>query len=249
MMSGVNYFSGQVFDMPAITAAAQRAGAIVGFDLAHAAGNIPLQLHDWNVDFAAWCNYKYCNSGPGAVAGAYVHERHGRDAALPRFGGWWGNDPSTRFRMHLEPEFRPVPTADAWQLSNPPIFSLAPVKVSLGLFDAATLPALRAKSELLTAYLQFLLDEISGSRVRGAAATVQSVQPRYTVITPRAPAARGCQLSILVHERPKELYKSLQAHGVMCDFREPNVVRVAPVPLYNTFHDVWRFAQVLAEHA
>lgn len=246
MMSGVNYFSGQVFDMSAITQAGQRAGAVVGFDLAHAAGNVSLRLHDWNVDFAAWCNYKYCNSGPGAVAGAYVHERHGRDATLPRFGGWWGNDPKSRFRMHLEPEFVPVASADAWQLSNPPIFALAPVRVSLEIFDAATMPALRAKSERLTAYLQYLLDRISERG--GDATTAGDGARRYTVTTPREPAARGCQVSILVHDRPRELFKALEARGVMCDFREPNVVRVAPVPLYNTFLDVWRFARVLAEH-
>lgn len=235
LLSGVNYFSGQVFDLPALTAAGQRCGALVGFDLAHAAGNIPLHLHDWNVDFAAWCNYKYCNSGPGAVAGAYVHERHARDPHLPRFGGWWGNDPATRFRMHLEPEFKPAPSADAWQLSNPPIFALAPVRVALELFDQASMPALRAKSERLTGYLQYLLDRMPSQR--------------YTVITPRAAGERGCQLSILVHQRPRELFSALQAAGVVCDFREPNVVRIAPVPLYNTFHEVWRFAAVLRAHA
>ncbi|MBL8878088.1 MAG: kynureninase [Phycisphaerales bacterium] len=235
LMSGVNYFSGQVFDMRRIAAAARRHGARVGFDLAHAAGNVELCLHDWNVDFAAWCTYKYLNSGPGAVAGCFVHERNARDASLPRLGGWWGNDPKTRFRMHLEPEFVPVPTADAWQLSNPPILALAPVRVSLGIFDEAGMPALRAKSEKLTAYLQFLLDRMPSER--------------YTTITPPEKSQRGAQFSLLAHDRPRELFRELEAADVVCDFREPNVIRVAPVPLYNTFHDVWRFAKVLSKHA
>lgn len=234
MMSGVNYFSGQVFDMRRIADAARRQGARVGFDLAHAAGNVELCLHDWNVDFAAWCTYKYLNSGPGAVGGCFVHERNARDISLPRFGGWWGNDPKTRFRMHLESEFVPVPSADAWQLSNPPILALAPVRVSLGIFDEAGMSALRAKSERLTSYLQFLLDRMPSER--------------YTTITPREPAQRGAQVSLLANDRPRELFKELESADVICDFREPNVIRVAPVPLYNTFHDVWRFAQVLSKH-
>ena len=234
LFGGVNYWTGQVFDMPRIAAAARRAGCIVGFDLAHAAGNIPLRLNEWGVDFAAWCNYKYLNSGPGAVAGCFVHERHARDTSLPRFGGWWGNDPKTRFRMHLEAEFAPMPTADGWQLSNPPILALAPVKTSLDIFDEVGMPALRAKSQRLTGYLQSWLDRLGTNR--------------YQVITPREPEQRGCQLSLFVQERPRELFKQLEASGVMCDYREPNVVRVAPVPLYNTFHDVWRFARILAAH-
>lgn len=234
MLSGVNYFTGQVFDMQRIAAAARRQGCRVGFDLAHAAGNVELRLHDWNVDFAAWCTYKYLNSGPGAVAGCFVHERHAKDTALPRFGGWWGNAPATRFRMHLEPEFVPVASADAWQLSNPPILALAPVRVSLGIFDEAGMAALREKSCRLTAYLQLLLDQLPSRR--------------YTTITPREPAARGAQVSLLAHERPRELHQALIAADVVCDFREPNVIRVAPVPLYNTFMDVWRFVQVLAKH-
>lgn len=234
MMSGVNYFSGQVFDMRRIATAAKRQGARVGFDLAHAAGNLEMRLHDWDVDFAAWCTYKYLNSGPGAVAGCFVHEQHARDKTLPRFGGWWGNDPKTRFRMHLEPEFIPVESADAWQLSNPPILALAPVRVSLAIFAEAGMPALRAKSQRLTAYLQYLLDRMPSER--------------YTTITPRAPQERGAQISLLAHDRPRELFKALEAADVVCDFREPNVIRVAPVPLYNTFHDVWRFAQVLSKH-
>ncbi|TWT46154.1 Kynureninase [Phycisphaerae bacterium RAS1] len=234
LLGGVNYFTGQFLDLPRITAAAQAQGCIVAFDLAHAAGNVPLQLHDWNIDFAAWCTYKYLNSGPGALAGCFIHERHVQDRALPRLGGWWGNDPATRFRMHLNETFEPVPSADAWQLSNPPILSAAPLVASLAIFDEAGMPALREKSLRLTGYLQFLLDQIPSER--------------YTVITPRDAERRGCQLSILAHHRPKELFRSLEADGVVCDFREPNVVRVAPVPLYNTYHEVWRFAEILRRH-
>jgi kynureninase len=232
-IAGVNFFTGQLFDMPTITKAAQKHGIITGFDLAHAAGNVPLAMHDWNVDFAVWCSYKYLNAGPGAVAGAYVHERHATNTKLPRFAGWFGNDPNTRFQMQLEPEFIPVPSADAWQVSNPPIFSMAPLLASLSIFDeAGGMERLRAKSVKLTGYLEFLLEK-SGSG-------------RYSVITPRDANARGCQLSILAHEKPKELFKELQAAGVKCDFREPNVIRAAPTPLYNTFHEVWRFARILA---
>jgi kynureninase len=207
----------------------------VGIDLAHAVGNVPLSLHDWNVDFAVWCSYKYLNAGPGAVGGAFVHERHAKDPTIPRLAGWWGNDPATRFRMQLEPEFVPVLSADSWQISNPPILSMAPLRASLALFDeAGGMKTLRAKSVRLTNYLQFLLDQISSSMFR--------------VITPQAAAERGCQLSILVHERPKELFARLGAAGVKCDFREPNVIRAAPAPLYNTFHEVWRFAALLAQH-
>ncbi len=235
LLAGVNFFTGQLFDVAKITALAQKQGCVVGIDLAHAAGNVPLRLHDWNVDFAVWCSYKYLNSGPGAVAGAFVHERHATNRNLPRFAGWWGNDPATRFRMQLEPEFIPVPTADAWQVSNPPILAMAPLRTSLALFDqAGGMEALRAKSERLTGYLEFLLDQIP-SRL-------------FTVITPRPPNERGCQLSILVHEHPRELFAQLEGAGVKGDFREPNVIRVAPTPLYNTFHEVWRFAQILAQH-
>ena len=234
MMGGVNYYTGQWFDMPRITKCAQSHGITVGFDLAHAAGNVPLHLHDWGVDFAAWCNYKYLNSGPGAVAGCFVHEKHGQDKDRLRFGGWWGNDPDTRFQMHLQPEFIPREGADGWQISNPPIFSLAPVKASLDLFDRVGMDSLREKSQRLTGYLQFLIDDISPAR--------------FEVITPRDADARGCQLSMFVHDRPKELFASLKKEGVICDFREPNVIRVAPVPFYNSFHDVWAFAQVLTSH-
>lgn len=235
MFAGVNFFTGQLFDIKRVTAAARAGGIVVGFDLAHAAGNVPLCLHDWNVDFAVWCSYKYLNAGPGAVAGAFVHERHATNTKLPRFAGWFGNDPNTRFRLHLEPEFTPVASADGWQISNPPIFSMAPLRSSLAVFnDAGGMEPLRMKSSRLTSYLQFLLTEI-GSK-------------KFTVITPRNPDERGCQLSILAHEHPKELLRELETARVKCDFREPNVIRVAPTPLYNTFHEVWRFTRILAQH-
>ena len=233
LLGGVNFFTGQVLDMAAITAAGHARGCIVGFDLAHAAGNVPLRLHDWDVDFAAWCSYKYLNSGPGAIAGAYVHERHATDLTLPRYGGWWGNDPDTRFKMHLQPEFVPVPSADAWQLSNPPIFAMAPLRASLELYDEAGLDALRRKSVKLTGYLRWLIE--------------QEPTSRFEIITPPDGDAQGCQLSILVHERPRDVFKALEQAGVIGDFREPNVIRVAPVPLYNTYHEVWRFAKILRE--
>jgi kynureninase len=241
LFAGVNFFTGQLFDIEKITAVAQKRGITVGIDLAHAIGNVPLTLHDWNVDFAVWCSYKYLNAGPGAVAGAFVHERHATNRELPRLAGWFGNDPNTRFRMHLEPEFIPVPSADGWQVSNPPIFSMAPLRASLAIFDeAGGMKALRAKSIKLTGYLQFLLSEPDGHQAAG--------HSRLTVITPRESDARGCQLSIQVHEHPKELFKKLEAAGVKCDFREPNVIRAAPTPLYNTFHEVWRFARILSDH-
>jgi kynureninase len=233
-IAGVNFLTGQLFDIQTITKAAQKHGIVAGFDLAHAVGNVPLSMHDWNVDFAVWCTYKYLNAGPGGVAGAYLHERHATNTRLPRLAGWFGNDPNTRFRMQLEPEFIPVASADAWQVSNPPIFSMAPLRASLAIFDEAggTNP-LREKSTKLTGYLEFLLNQL-GSK-------------KFSVITPRDPSGRGCQLSILAHENPKELFKELGAAGVKCDFREPNVIRAAPTPLYNTFEEVWRFAQILGK--
>jgi kynureninase len=233
LLNGVNFFTGQLFDMERLTAAAKRQGCVVGFDLAHAAGNLVLRLHDWQVDFAVWCSYKYLNSGPGAVAGCFVHEQHGQNLNLPRLAGWWGNDPATRFQMHLQPEFIPRPGADGWQISNPPILAMAPLRASLAIFDEAGMPALREKSQRLTGYLQDLLDRLGAGR--------------FEIITPRDPAQRGCQLSLLIHERPHGVLRSLEAAGVVCDFREPNVVRVAPVPLYNTFHEVWTFANILGQ--
>ena len=235
VFGGINFFTGQLFDIEKITAAAQNRGVVAGFDLAHAIGNAPLSLHDWNVDFAVWCSYKYLNAGPGAVAGAFVHERHATNTSLPRLAGWFGNDPNTRFRLHLEPEFIPVPSADGWQISNPPILSMAPLRASLAIFDkAGGIDPLRAKSIKLTGYLEFLLTEI-GSK-------------QFSIITPRDSSAHGCQLSIVAHEHPKGLHNELIAAEVKCDFREPNVIRVAPTPLYNTFHEVWRFAGILSEH-
>jgi kynureninase len=233
LIGGVNFFTGQLFDIPTITAAAQKHGITVGIDLAHAIGNVSLSLHDWNVDFAVWCSYKYLNAGPGAVAGAFIHERHAINTNLPRLAGWFGNDPNTRFRLHLEPEFIPVASADGWQISNPPILSMAPLRASLAIFEeAGGMDSLRKKSIKLTSYLQFLLENGGSGKL-------------FNTITPREASERGCQLSIQVQEHPKELFARLEAADVKCDFREPNVIRAAPTPLYNTFHEVWRFANIL----
>jgi kynureninase len=237
LLGGVNFLTGQVMGIERVTAAGQRAGCTVGWDLAHAAGNVELHLHDWDVDFACWCSYKYLNAGPGAVAGCFVHERHGQDSSLPRFGGWWGNDPDTRFRMQLIPDFQPRAGADGWQVSNPPILSMAPLRASLELFDEAGMPALREKSIRLTGYLRWLLEQAPGRH-----------RP-YTIITPAEVESQGCQLSLVVGDKPRELFDHLQEQGVVGDFREPNVIRLAPVPLYNTFLDVWRAAKVLAAAA
>jgi len=234
MLAGVNFFTGQAYDIPRITEAAHRHGCVVGWDLAHAAGNLAMRLHDWNVDFAVWCSYKYLNSGPGAIAGCFVHERHGKNVDLPRFAGWWGNDPATRFKMQLIPQFTPRKGADGWQVSNPPILSMAPLKASLELFDSAGMNALRAKSLKLTGYLRFLVE--------------QNSREDFEVITPHEDEAHGCQLSILVKNQPRQKLKSLEEAGVVCDFREPNVIRVAPTPLYNTFHEIWRFAKEFGSH-
>jgi kynureninase len=235
VLGGVNFFTGQLFDIAGITAQAHKYGISVGIDLAHAVGNVPLALHDWNVDFAVWCSYKYLNAGPGAVAGAFVHEKHARNTQLPRLAGWFGNDPNTRFRLHLEPEFIPVPSADGWQISNPPILAMAPLRASLAIFDeAGGMASLRQKSIELTRYLEFLL--------------TQSNLSRFTIITPSQENARGSQLSILAQENARGLFDLLQASEVKCDFREPNVIRAAPTALYNTFHEVWRFVQILLAH-
>lgn len=230
MLGGVNYLTGQWFDMQRITSAAQAAGCVVGWDLAHAAGNVPLKLHDWNVDFAAWCSYKYLNSGPGAVAGCFVHERHTRPGApaLPRFEGWWGHRQDVRFRM--APEFVAAPGADAWQLSNPPILSMTPLLASLEIYDSAGMERLREKSLKLTSFLERALETL-GDRVQ--------------VLTPRDPAQRGCQLSLNVEGASREAHARLRDQGVICDFREPNVIRAAPVPLYNTYQDCLRLVDAL----
>lgn len=236
LLGGVNFFTGQLFAMEAIAKKARNHGCLVGVDLAHAIGNVPLALHDWDVDFAAWCSYKYLNAGPGAVAGAFVHERHATNRDLPRLAGWFGNDPETRFQLHLQPEFVPVASADAWQISNPAIFSMAPLRASLSIFEEAGMQALRAKSIKLTGYLEFLLrSEAMGSG-----------DGKVVVITPDAASERGCQLSLLLENDAKQLFARLKAAEVKCDFREPNVIRAAPTPLYNTFHEVWRFARIVA---
>ncbi len=231
LIGGVNYYTGQAFDMQAISEAGHKKGCVVGFDLAHAAGNIELRLHDWDVDFAAWCSYKYLNAGPGAIAGAFVHERHSQNFDLPRFAGWWGHDKETRFLMG--PEFRPIAGAEGWQLSNPPIFQLAALRASLEIFDEAGMHALREKSENLTGYLEHLLGTIQDDRI--------------SLITPADPKDRGCQLSIRVRDADKTLFDSITQRGVIADWREPDVIRVAPVPLYNSFKDVFRFSGVLKE--
>ena len=235
LLNGINFVTGQWFDMPRLVDAAHRRGLMIGFDLAHAAGNVPLKLHDWGVDFAVWCSYKYLNSGPGAVAGCFVHEKHGQNNQLPRLAGWWGNDPATRFEMDSQRQFVPRLGADGWQISNPPILAMAPLRASLALFDEAGMPALRAKSERLTGYLEYLVDRLPPGRLE--------------IITPREPSRRGCALSLLVHERPREMLAALEQRGVVCDFRPPNIIRVAPVPLYNTFEEVWTFARILADVA
>lgn len=228
---GVNFLSGQAFDMGRITECAHRVGAVAGFDLAHAAGNLKMDLHNWNVDFACWCSYKYLNSGPGGVAGAFVHERHHREK-LPRFAGWWGHDKEERFKM--EPEFKPIASAEAWQLSNAPVFSMAVHRASLDLFDRAGIDALRTKSVQLTNYLEFVIQGVA-----------KDTGAQLEIITPNDASERGCQLSILAHGHGKALFNKLTERGVVADWREPNVIRVAPVPLYNSFEDVFRFGGIL----
>ena len=229
MLSGVNYYTGQLFDMPRITKIGHEIGAFVGFDLAHAAGNARLQLHDWDIDFAVWCHYKYLNAGPGAIAGAFIHQKHLGKADIPRFEGWWGHDKNTRFKM--PGKFVPSPTAEAWQMSNAPVFSMAPLLASLELFEAAGMDRLQDKARLLTGFMEFLLGELDTDRIR--------------VITPKTPKDRGCQLSIQVRGADKALFNSITEKGVIADWREPDVIRVAPVPLYNSFMDVWNFVEII----
>lgn len=231
LLGGVNYYTGQVFDAARMAALGHRHGCVVGLDMAHAAGNLPLALHDSGVDFAVWCTYKYLNSGPGSVGGCFVHERHAEAEGLPRFAGWWGHNKATRFNMRHA--FDPMPGAEGWQLSNPPILALAPVRASLDLFAEVGMAALRHKSEALTGYLYELLSALPGDRLH--------------IITPSEAAQRGCQLSIQVRGADKSLFTALSARGVVADWREPDVIRVAPVPLYNSFEDVWRFVQVLSD--
>jgi kynureninase len=231
LLGGVNYLTGELLDIETITAAGRAAGAVVGWDLAHAAGNVPLRMHVWGADFAAWCSYKYLNAGPGSLAGVFVHERHLGDPRLPRFEGWWSTEPATRFEM--APVARPPATADAWQISNPPIFSMSPVRTSLQIFDKVGIAALRERSLRLTGYLEALLDQ----RV-----------PGLPIVTPREPERRGCQLSLRVRGGAGRLADRLRdEHGVVADAREPDILRLAPVPLYSTYHDCWRAVTALAQ--
>jgi kynureninase len=236
MIGGVNYYTGQLFDMQKITAAGHAVGAFVGWDLAHAAGNIKLQLHDWNVDFAAWCTYKYLNSSPGGVSGMFVHEKHAKKPELPRFAGWWGHDKSTRFLM--EPGFKPMVGAEGWQLSNAPILGMAAHLASLDLFDEAGMDALCDKRDLLTAYLEFLIEQVSEQNK--AICT-------FEIITPKDKNKRGAQLSLLIHGGGKAVFDRLSDLGVVVDWREPNVIRLAPAPMYNSFEDVYYFGKYLDE--
>lgn len=229
LLGGVNYYTGQAFDFEQITKTGHEMGCVVGFDLAHAIGNLVLKLHDWDVDFAVWCSYKYLNAGPGAVGGAFVHERHLNDRTIPKFWGWWGHNKKTRFKM--PDEFDPIPTAESWQLSNPPIFQLAALRASLDIFDEAGIENLRDTSIRLTGYLEQLINERNDNRIE--------------IITPSDPEQRGCQLSLRVKTKGKELHKRLTDSGIICDWREPDVIRIAPVPLYNTFSEVERFAEIL----
>ena len=236
LLPGVQYYTGQAFDIATITRLGHAQGCAVGFDLAHAAGNLVLRLHDWNVDFAVWCTYKYLNSGPGSVGGCFVHERHGYGSAqgLPRLAGWWGHDKTSRFRM--EPGFRAIPGAEGWQLSNPPILSLAAIRASLDVFmEAGGMEPLREKSLRLTGYLEWLLQTEIGGAVE--------------ILTPAEPIQRGCQLSLRVKSSGsgRTVFEKLEASGVTCDWREPDVIRVAPVPLYNRYEEVHRFVEILGK--
>jgi kynureninase len=221
--------------MQAITRAAHEAGALCGFDLAHAAGNVTLELHDWQVDFACWCSYKYLNSGPGGVAGVFIHEKHIGNKSLPRLAGWWGHNKDTRFDMGKE--FDPIETAEGWQMSNAPVLSMAAHKAALDVFKEAGMADLVEKSRELTGYLLFVLDEVNAS----------FPQPFMEVITPRDEKERGCQVSIIIKKEGKQIFDTLLKQGVIADWREPDVIRVAPVPLYNTFEDVFRFGEIIRE--
>ncbi|PQJ09297.1 kynureninase [Flavipsychrobacter stenotrophus] len=230
IMGGVNYYTGQYFDINKITAAAHAVGAYAGFDLAHAVGNIPLHLHDWHVDFACWCSYKYLNSGPGGVGGVYVHEKYGNDPYFFRLAGWWGNEEKTRFKM--QKGFIPQKGAASWQMSNAPVFNMVAHNASLDIFDKAGMKELQEKSRRLTGYLEFLLKKLTNLS--------------FEIITPSDPEQRGCQLSMLFADRGREIFDTLTANGVIADWREPNVIRVAPVPLYNTFEDVYMLYEIMS---
>lgn len=234
MIGGVNYYTGQLFDMEKITAAGHSIGAIVGWDLAHAAGNINLKLHEWNVDFAAWCGYKYLNSSPGGVSGMFVHQRHEYKPELPRFAGWWGYDKATRFQM--EPGFNPIKGAEGWQLSNAPVLGMAAHLASLDIFDQAGMEAIGKKRDEMTAFLEFVINDVSERNKE---------KVTFEIITPSSPKERGAQLSILVHGKGKSLFDALSEQGVVADWREPNVIRIAPAPLYNSFEDCYWFGVFL----
>jgi kynureninase len=227
MLAGVNYYSGQFFDLARITAAARAKSCVVGWDMAHAAGNVPFALHDSNCDFAVWCTYKYVNGGPGCIGGCFVHERHARDFKLPRFAGWWGQDKATRFEMG--PDFHAIPGAEGWQLGNPSVLAMAALRASMDIFDEVGMAALRAKSITLTGYLEFLLN--------------QHPSRNFSIITPRDPTQRGAQLSLRLHGKGRAVCDQLKDRGVICDWREPDILRTAPVPLYNTFSDAFTFVE------
>ncbi|MBS1599834.1 MAG: kynureninase [Bacteroidetes bacterium] len=229
LFSGINYYSGQLFDMKSITDAAHKSGIIAGFDLAHVAGNVPVQLHDWNVDFAVWCSYKYLNGGPGAVGGVYIHEKYAKDKSVRRLGGWWGNDERTRFKM--EKGFIPKPDASGWNQSTAQVFNMVSLKASLEIFEATDIKSLRAKSIALTDYLIFLLNQLNNLR--------------FDIITPLDNDKRGAQLSLYFHEKGKEIHQKMIDAGIIVDYREPGVIRVAPAPLYNSFEDAFRFYEIL----
>jgi kynureninase len=230
LLGGINYYTGQLFNMQSITDAAHRVGAVAGFDLAHVVGNVPLKLHDWEVDFAVWCSYKYLNGGPGAVGGAFIHEKHARNINQQRLGGWWGNEESTRFKM--EKGFKPKSRAEGWQISTAQVFNMVALKASLELFESAGMAALRDKSIKLTNYLEFLLNHIENIK--------------FEIITPKNCKERGAQLSLLFHERGREIKKKMTDAGIIVDWREPGVIRISPAPLYNSYGDVFHFYEIIA---
>ena len=232
-IGGVNYYTGQVFDMESVTQAAHETGAYCGFDLAHAIGNVRLELHEWKVDFATWCSYKYLNSGPGGVSGIYINETHARNTELPRMAGWWGQEKETRFLM--EPNFKPIPTAEGWQLSNAPILSMAVHKASLDLFDSVGMELIIAKGNLLQEFLCFIIDDINQ----------KNGQKIIDIITPREKGAHGCQVSMIMLQNGKKIFDELSKQGVISDWREPDVIRIAPVAMYNSFMDVYEFGRIL----
>jgi len=231
MLGGVNYYTGQAFEMDKITEVGHKKGCIVGFDLAHGAGNLNLKLHDWDVDFAVWCTYKYLNSGPGGISGCFVHNRHA-ESDLPRFAGWWGHDKKTRFLM--DDKFIPISGAEGWQLSNAPVLPMASLRASLEIFDEVGMEKLNEKSNDLTSYLEYLIDDVANEKI--------------SIITPRDKKLRGCQLSIRVKDSDKSLFEKITSDGVIADWREPDVIRVAPVPLYNSYQDVYEFVQILSKN-